>query len=321
MKTKLLTSLIVAIILIGCNSGNDESVIEVSGIIESTDINISSKVTGELRKVNFTEGEKVSANDTIAELDKETILLQIEQLKAGVALNEAQYKMAVKGFRTEDIRQAEQSMKAAKSNFELAEYEKNNMESLFKSGSVSEKQWKDITNKYNSTLAQYKASEEMYNKMKRGNREEDIASAKARFEQSKAQLALTEKQFKDSYIKAPNAGIITNQVFEIGELVLTGATVFTITELDKVYLMVYVSENNLGKVKYGQTADVVVDSHPEKIFKGKVTYISSVAEFTPKNIQTKDDRLKQVFGVKLEIENKDGILKPGMPADAKIIIN
>jgi HlyD family secretion protein len=157
--------------------------------------------------------------------------------------------------------------------------------------------------------------------MKRGNRTEDIAAAKARLDQSKAQLETIQKQLRDSYIISPADGIITHKVFELGELVNPGSTVFTISQLDKVHLMVYVSEQNLGKVKYGQTAEIIVDSHPDKTFIGKVTYISSVAEFTPKNIQTKEDRLKQVFGVKLEIDNKEQILKPGMPADAKIIIS
>jgi HlyD family secretion protein len=322
MKIKLTSfSIIVMLFMYGCGNSNNEQSIELSGIIESTDVNITAKVSGEIRKVNYDEGSVVKTNDTLVELDRETVLLQQRQLQAGVALSEAQYQLSVNGFRNEDIHSAEETMKQAKSNFDLADYDKHNMESLYKSGSISEKQWKDILTRFNTSKAQYKSSEEMYNKMKRGNRAEDISAAKARLEQSKAQLELVEKQLRDSYIISPVNGTITHKVFELGELVNVGSTVYTITQLDKVYLMVYVSEQNLGKVKYGQTSEIKIDSYPDRTFTGKVTYISSIAEFTPKNIQTKEDRLKQVFGVKLEIDNKENILKPGMPADAKILIS
>ena len=322
MKIKLLLlGIILLLVMYGCGNSNNETSIELSGIIESTDVNITAKVSGELRKVNYDEGALIRTNDTIAEIDRENLLIQKKQLMAGAELGEAQYQMALNGFRSEDIHSSEENMKQAKSNLDLAEYDKNNMESLYKSGSISEKQWKDISTRYAASKAQYKSSEEMFNKMKRGNRSEDISAAKARSDQSKAQLEMVEKQLRDSYIVSPVNGTITHKVFELGEFVNMGSTIYTVTQLDKVYLMVYVSEKNLGKVKYGQTAEIKVDSHPDKIITGKVTYISSVAEFTPKNIQTKEDRLKQVFGVKLEIENKENILKPGMPADAKIIIS
>ena len=308
-------------LFIGCGDGSGKKELELSGIIEATDINITSKVGGELRKIYFDEGSNVSQGDTIAEIDRETLLLQKKQAEAGVDLNQAQYNLTLKGFRSEDIKSAEINMKSAKSNFELAEYDKNNMESLYKSASISEKQWRDISVRYDIAKAQFLSAEETYKKLQSGNRVEEIAVAKARLDQSIAQLELIEKQLRDCFILSPVDGTITHKVFEQNEVVNLGSIIFTVTQLQKVYLMVYVSEQNLGKVKYGQSADVVVDSHVDKKFAGKVVYISSVAEFTPKNIQTKEDRLKQVFGVKLEIENNENILKPGMPADAKLFIS
>jgi HlyD family secretion protein len=305
--------------LIGCSDGNKPE-LELSGIIEATDINITSKAGGELRKIYFDEGSNVSQGDTIAEIDRETLLLQKKQAEAGVDLNQAQYNLTVRGFRSEDIKSAEINMKSAQSNFELAEYDKNNMESLYKSGSIAEKQWRDISVRYDVARAQFLSAEETYKKLQTGNRAEEIAVAKARLDQSIAQLELIEKQLRDCFILSPVNGTITHKVFEQNEVVNPGSIIFTVTQLEKVFLMVYVSEGNLGKVKYGQSAEVVVDSHKDKKFTGKVVYISSVAEFTPKNIQTKEDRLKQVFGVKLEIDNNENILKPGMPADAKLFI-
>ena len=229
MKIKLLfIGIITTLFLLGCGD-NEGQVIELSGIIESTNVNITAKVSGELRKVNFDEGSKVAKNDTLAELDRENLSIQRQQLLAGVALAEAQYNLAVSGYRKEDIKSSEENMKAAKSNYELAEYDKNSMESLYKSGSISEKQWKDVLTKYNTMQAQFKSAEENYSKMKHGNRSEDVASAKAKFDQSKAQLEMIEKQLRDSYIVSPISGIVTHKVYEIGELVNTGSSVFTIS--------------------------------------------------------------------------------------------
>ena len=95
-----------------------------------------------------------------------------------------------------------------------------------------------------------------------------------------------------------------------------GSTILTLADLDSVYVMIYVTEKELGRVRLGDTAEIRIDAFPDRPFEGRITYISPEAEFTPKNVQTKEDRVKLVFGVKVEIANKDGLLKPGLPADA-----
>jgi HlyD family secretion protein len=313
--------LIQAVFLFNCGNSNNSKKIEVSGTIETTDVTISSKVSGEIKKLYFDEGAFVKKNDTLAEIDKINLLIQAKQAEGGVLLADAQLQMTVRGSRIEDIQQAEAALKQSKANLESAELDKNRNESLFKTKSISEKQWDDIRIRYQIALEQFHSADELFKKSKRGSRVEDIEVAKARRIQSEAQLDLIKKQLNDCYIIAPMPGVLSHKVFEEGELVMTGSNLFTISKLDKVFLMVYVNEQNLGKVKYGQKVEIKVDSHPEQIFTGIVTYISSTAEFTPKNIQTKEDRTKLVFGVKVEIENQNQILKPGMPADASIIIS
>ena len=109
---------------------------------------------------------------------------------------------------------------------------------------------------------------------------------------------------------------MTHKPVEAGELVSVGTTIATISRLETLNLMIYVGDTELGRVKLGGPADLVIDTYPDKTFPAKVIYISPIAEFTPKNVQTKEDRTKLVFGVKLEVDNKDGILKGGMPVDA-----
>ena len=126
------------------------------------------------------------------------------------------------------------------------------------------------------------------------------------------------KAVADSTIVAPAGGIVTHKAAEAGEMVFAGATVVTLAELDSVYVMIYLTEGDVGRVRLGDAADVEIDAFPGRPFPGRVTYISPEAEFTPKNVQTKEDRVKLVFGVKIEIENREGLLKPGLPADAAI---
>lgn len=146
--------------------------------------------------------------------------------------------------------------------------------------------------------------------------DQNVLLAEAQVKSARDVIELLQSQINDAIVKSPISGIITTKAVEVGELVSLGMTIFVVSDLSKVYLTIYVSEAMLGKVKLGQIADVSIDSYPNRIFKGKVVYISPEAEFTPKNIQTKDERLKLVYGVKIEIENTDNALKAGMPADA-----
>jgi len=143
--------------------------------------------------------------------------------------------------------------------------------------------------------------------------------SKAKMEQARVTVELISKNISDCFLTAPVRGVIANTNFESGETVGPGSVLHTISKQDTVEITVYISEKELGYVKLGQLAEIRTDSYNNKSFSGKVVYISSEAEFTPKNIQTKQDRVKQVFGVKIELPNPDQDLKPGMPADAVII--
>jgi HlyD family secretion protein len=155
-------------------------------------------------------------------------------------------------------------------------------------------------------------------KLQRFARPQELAAAKARVDQAKASADLFRQYLADATILAPVSGTVTEKPVEEGELISVGTVVVTIARLEQMNLMIYVNENELGKVKLGGKADVVIDTYPDRTFPGKVIFISPIAEFTPKNVQTKEDRTKLVFGVKLEVDNKEGILKSGMPADAYV---
>jgi HlyD family secretion protein len=147
----------------------------------------------------------------------------------------------------------------------------------------------------------------------------DVAAAQLQL--SRASLKTADVKLKDTVIYAPLNGVVLRKNVEEGETVGTGMMLFTIGDLENPWVKVYVKEDSLGFVKLGQRAEVKVDTYPGKVYEGTVTYISSEAEFTPKNVQTKEERVKLVFGVKVSVKNVSNELKPGMPADVTIRIN
>lgn len=146
----------------------------------------------------------------------------------------------------------------------------------------------------------------------------DVAASQLQL--SRASLRTAEVRLKDSVMYAPLSGVVLRKNIEEGETVGAGTMVFTIGDLENPWVKVYVKEDRLGAVKLGQKADVMVDSFPNKQYAGIVTYISSEAEFTPKNVQTREERVKLVFGVKVSVKNQNNELKPGMPADVRILL-
>jgi len=222
------------------------------------------------------------------------------------------------GARSEDLRSAEEGVRQAEASFKNASDDYARMKELLATNTVTQKQFDDTESRYTIAKAQLASAQQSLEKLRKFARPEDLAAAKARLNQAKATADYLHKLLSDGVIVAPVAGTVTQKPVEQGELVNTGTVVAAISRLDKMNLMIYVNERELGKVKLGGAADVYIDSFPDKAFPGKVIYISPIAEFTPKNVQTKEDRTKLVFGVKIEVDNKEGALKSGMPADAAV---
>lgn len=143
-------------------------------------------------------------------------------------------------------------------------------------------------------------------------------NADSRLTQAEAALVLAQRTLDNTYVISPLSGTVTSKAVEVGDLATPGAVIVSVSKLDTVKLTIYVSETELPRVKLGAAAEVKIDATPKRVFPGRVTFISPTVEFTPKNIQTREDRVKLVFGVKIEIPNPDGTLKPGLPADATI---
>jgi HlyD family secretion protein len=316
MKKTIALSLL-ALLWYGCR-GNHRGTLEASGTLEATEVKVSSKVAAQVEEIKIQEGSAVRSGDTLVILDRSTVELQWKQAQAGFEAADAQYRLLANGARAEDIRVAEETLRQAEASFRNASDDYQRMKELLSTGTVTKKQFDDAEARFAIAQAQKNSADQNLEKMRRFTRPEDLAAARARAQQAKATADLLRKQWLDAVVVAPVQGTVTQKPVEVGELVSTGTVVATISRLDKMNLMIYVSEQELGNVKLGGEAEVFIDTFPDNGFPGRVIYISPIAEFTPKNVQTKEDRTKLVYGVKLEVENRDGALKPGMPADAVV---
>ncbi len=302
MKTSLII-LLSAVVLVGCG-GNSHDAIEATGTIEATDVTVSAQSGGPVHRLLVDEGSTVRAGDTLVVIDPTDWQFQYEQARAGFAQADAQYALAVSGARREDLAQAEATYKNAEGDLQR-------MQKLFAEKSVAQKQLDDAQTRF--TVAQ-----QTWEKLRRGLRTEEIRTAQARMEQMKAQMEALSKKVSDCVVRSPIAGIVTKRFVETGELAGTGTALVQVSNLSEMDLMIYVAESELPRVSLGQPAFVHVDAYSERDFEGKVVYISPTAEFTPKNIQTKDERTKLVFAVKVRVPNPDGRLKAGIPADVRL---
>ncbi|MBC7249123.1 MAG: efflux RND transporter periplasmic adaptor subunit [Anaerolineae bacterium] len=177
----------------------------------------------------------------------------------------------------------------------------------------------DAKARYDSAQAAVAMAEAQLAALKAGPTEEQVAAARAQVEQAEAALKTLEVQLAKMVVYAPQDGVVVERAASVGELAVPGATLLTIANLDEVTLTVYVPEKDLGLVQLGQEVEVTVDAYPGRIFRGQVVQIATEAEFTPKNVQTKEERVNVVFAVEVRLPNPDHALKPGIPADAVLI--
>jgi len=317
-KFSLIVLAVISFIISGCGNGSNKGYIDATGTIETVNVTLSAKTNGEIKELRKKEGERVKTGDTIMVIDTESLRLQLKQLEAGTEMSRAQLDLLKNGARKEDILQAESSVKQAQVNYDLAKTDLDRLQKLYDSKTITKKQYDDAAGRFDLTKDQLFSANENYDKLKKFARPEEIKQAEAKLNQSEASADLIRKSIRDSYITSPINGIIVEKYFEHGETVSPMSNLVKVSDLTNVELYIYVTEIELGNIKLGQKAEVTVDAFKDKKFEGQVTFISPEAEFTPKNIQTKDERTKLVFAVKIEIPNPNFELKHGLPADARI---
>jgi HlyD family secretion protein len=297
-----------------------DNFIRVSGNIEATEVDVGFKISGRIIRRFFEEGTWVDRGKVLAKLDAEDLRNRLEVAQATLISAQARLNKLLAGSRPEEIRMAESALNQAKFDLENKEAHYERMKPLFERGVIS----KEVLDNAEAALKIAKASlekaKENYILVKEGPRKEDIEDAKAQVDQARASLKLNETQISYTTLYAPISGVVLVKSGEIGEVVNPGTSILTLADIENVWLKAYIPETDLTKVKWGQEVIVTTDLQPKKEYKGKISFISSQAEFTPKQIQTEKERVTLVYRIKVEIPNKDRELKPGMPADGKILL-
>jgi HlyD family secretion protein len=306
---------------------NQKKELYYSGTIETTQANLSFQVPGRVAKVFVQEGQSVTKNKIIAELDKAEFESRYAQAKANLdraqkTKNQLETTLEIsRKTLPSEVTRSQANVKSVKDTLKDAEKNYKRFEELFSKGVVTEKERDTL--KLNYEVAQSRLTEsESVLKLAQGNLtkmdaiKQDIEVAAAQINVATASLNQASIQLDYTQLKSPTDGVITSRNIEPGETVTPGREVITISDLSRVDLKIFVDETEIGAVKPGQKVDVKVDTFPGKIYTGYVSFISPEGEFTPKIIQTKKERVKLVYLVKVSIINPKFELKAGMPADA-----
>jgi len=295
-----------------------ENTISASGTLDATQVKISSKIGGRISKMYVEEGDKIKKGQILFDMDCKELRLQLEQAELNYELAKVQHRLISKGARKEDIEQNRFSIEILKTNLDVAMNDYERARRLFSANAISQKALEDAELRVKVIEKQISAAEENLKKIKSISREEEIEVAKLRVDTSKVSIDILKERLSDCTVSSPIDGIISKKIYNEGEIVAPSNTVYLITDPLSIYLKIYLPLEEVFKVKIGDEMIVRVDGQ-NRDFIGRITYISDEAEFTPKNIQTRDERVKLVFMVKVLVDNKDGILKPGLPADAYLV--
>jgi len=333
LKKKIIIMVFVAL-LIGVGllvylgqKNNREKGLFYSGIIEATQANLSFQVPGRVAQVNVQEGQSVTKDQIIAELDRAEFESRYAQAKANLdrAQKTKQQLETVLDISRKtlpsEVARATANVKSVKDTLKDAEKNDKRFEDLFRNGVITEKERDTMKLNYDVAKSRLAESESVL-KLAQGNltridaAKQDIEVATAQINSISASLNQASIQLAYTQLKSPIDGIITSRNIEPGETVNSGREVLTVSDLSRVDLKIFVDETEIGKVKPGQKVDVKVDTFPGKTYTGTVSFISPEGEFTPKIIQTKKERVKLVYLVKVSIANPNFELKSGMPADA-----
>ena len=309
----MLTPLMVA----GCSSqdNNPDGAIQLSGTVEAREVDLSFQVGGRISQLEFDEGSWVEQGNIVAALDATDLQLALQQSTATANAARANLEALKAGTRAQEIRVAEADLQKAQSQLNFAMAEVKRVSFLIPKKLASEELLEQAQLQYEIALASAEQAKQKLSLLREGPRQEDIKRAEQELVARSEATQITKQQLSYATLASPVTGMVTVRLSEVGEVVAPGQSILRVAQITRPWVRAYLNETQLGQVRVGQTAEVKIDGSPEKTFSGKLSFISPVAEFTPKTVETKELRVDLVYRIKVEVENPDGILKIGMPID------
>src|SRR6266481_2003524 len=333
-----------------------DSALQGSGTVESRNIRVGSKIGGRIDKVLVREGDSVQPDQVLITFDDKELQASLEQSRANAekarrgyrpeeiaearataAQANADYELKKNGYRQEDIATAQADLDRAKAEEIRTHLDFDRYDALAKKDLVSKQQRDTAEANWKVAVPQQESALHKLAELQRGYRPEEIASAEAHYHQTQANLeklergnrredvdlakaayAYDEARFRERQVAAPSAAIVEVLDVRPGDLIAPNTPIATLLEKDQIYVRIYIPETEYGRLKLGQRAEVRVDSFPNTVFEGVLEQINQQAEFLPRNVQTREERVHQVFGVKIRINDPAGKVLAGMAADVKL---
>jgi len=331
--TRLLSILVAAATAAACAEPAPTNTLRVSGHVEATETRLAPDAGGRILTLNLAEGDRIEPGHQVLTLDRRDIELAIIRARAEQAQADAQLRLVLAGARVEDVRQAESQVNAARADvsaaqaeLDAAEQDLQRFEALLVTNSGSRKQRDDAATRRDvarervrAAESRVRAADETLGRLRAGARREEVDAARARLAATAAQIASLEKNLADTTFTSPVGGIVTEKLAEQGEVIAPRTPVAVVVNLDDAWADVYVPEPAVPRIRLGQEAQVFTDAGGSPI-NGTITYISPKAEFTPRNVQTAEERSKLVYRVRISVDNTAGVLKQGMPVEAEIAL-
>jgi HlyD family secretion protein len=290
----------------------------LSGNIEAHESLVSFKVQGRIIDLPVEEGQTVERGALLARLDDADYKQKVRIDEANVHVRESNLALTLAGTREQELKASEQTMLDAQADRRQKQLDYERAQRLFSKDEVSAQDRDLAETALKRAEAAFQVAQQRYSQAVEGSRKEDIAIARANLKEAHANLGLSRVNLDYTTLRAPSAGVITVRQAELGEVVIPGTPVVTLADLDHIWLRAYIPESDLGRIGWGQEATISTDTYPGKQYHGRISFISSTAEFTPKSVQTYKERVTLVYRIKIDVDNPNRELKPGMPADAHI---
>jgi HlyD family secretion protein len=317
--TPAIMILLPSLALTGCGTAGDTR-IQASGTVEATEADLGFQIPGRVLEIEAREGDAVSGGQELARLDQ----TELEAARAGAAAQldavNALLTELRRGARAEEIAQAEAGARATRERADNAQRDVARATQLFEGGAISRQALDQAETAAEVARASADQARQALALVRQGPRIETIRAQEARVQQATANLARAAAALDNGVIHAPFPGRVTIRHREPGETVSPGAPVLTLLDPTDRWVRIYVREDQIGRVRIGSGAEIVSDTYPDRVYRGEVTFIGSEAEFTPRNVQTTEERTKLVYPVKVQItDDPDFDLKPGIPADVTLL--
>jgi HlyD family secretion protein len=290
----------------------------LSGNIEAHESLVSFKVPGRIVELPVEEGQWVQAGVLLARLDDADYRQKVDIDIANLRVRESNLALTLAGTRDQEIKAVQAAMLDAQADLQQKKLDDERAQRLFAKDAISAQDRDQAGTALKRATAAYESAQQRYNEAVEGSRREDIRIAQANVVAARQSLGLSRINLDYTRLLAPNAGVISVRQAELGEVVSPGTPVVTLSDLDHIWLRAYVAETDLGRIGWGQDATITTDTYPGKKYHGRISFISSTAEFTPKSVETYRERVTLVYRIKIDVDNPNHELKPGMPADASV---